>query len=36
MFEIEFVKQLYDGYVKKELEIWHTFTDTILKDIMGD
>ena len=36
VFEIEFVKQLYDGYVKKELEIWHTFTDTILKDIMGD
>ena len=36
VFEIEFVKQLYDGYVKKELEIWHTFTDTILKDIMDD
>lgn len=36
VFEIEFVKQLYDDYVKTELEIWHTYTDTSLKNIMCD
>lgn len=36
VFEIEFVKQLYDDYVKTGLEIWHTFTDTSLENIIRD
>ena len=36
VFEIEFVKQLYDDYVKTELEIWHTYTDTSLEKIIRD
>lgn len=36
VFEIEFVKQLYDDYVKMELEIWHTYTDTSLENIIRD
>ena len=34
VFEIEFVKQLFPNYKPIELEIWHTFTDTKLRDIM--
>lgn len=34
VFEIEFVKQLFDEYKKVDLEIWHTFTDTNLKNIL--
>ena len=34
VFEIEFVKQLFDDYKPIELEIWHTFTDTKLETIM--
>ena len=34
VFEIEFVKQLFPDYKPIDLEIWHTFTDTTLKNIM--
>ena len=34
VFEIEFVKQLFDDYKPIELEIWHTFTDTTLGAIL--
>ena len=34
VFEIEFVKKLFDDYKPVELEIWHTFTDTKLKVIL--
>ena len=33
VFELEFVKQLFEDYKPAELEIWHTFTDTILRDV---
>lgn len=35
VFEIEFVKQLFDDYKPIELEIWHTFTDTNLRAILS-
>lgn len=35
VFEIEFVKQLFRDYKPIELEIWHTFTDTTLHDILA-
>lgn len=35
VFEIEFVKQLFDDYKPIELEIWHTFTDTNLRAILA-
>ena len=35
VFEIEFVKQLFDDYKPINLEIWHTFTDTTLDKILG-
>lgn len=34
VFEIEFVKQLFSEYKMFPLEIWHTFTDTTLRDII--
>lgn len=34
VFEIEFVKQLFDDYKPIELEIWHTFTDTKLRAVL--
>lgn len=34
VFEIEFVKKLFNDYKPVELEIWHTFTDTNLKAII--
>jgi len=34
VFEIEFVKQLFDDYKPIELKIWRTFTDTTLKEII--
>lgn len=34
VFEIEFVKQLFDDYKPINLEIWHTFTDTKLDKIL--
>lgn len=35
VFEIEFVKQLFDDYKYINLEIWHTFTDTKLDKILA-
>lgn len=35
VFEIEFVKQLFDDYKPINLEIWHTFTDTTLGKILS-
>ena len=35
VFEIEFVKKLFNDYKPVELEIWHTFTDTDLKSILS-
>lgn len=34
VFEIEFVRQLFDDYKPIRLEIWQTFTDTTLKRIL--
>ena len=34
VFEIEFVKKLFKDYKPVELEIWHTFTDTTMKEVM--
>ena len=34
VFEIEFVKQLFDEYKHVELKIWRTFTDTTIKEII--
>lgn len=33
VFEIEFVKKLYKDYKPIKLEIWHTFTDTTIKEL---
>lgn len=35
VFEIEFVKQLFDDYKPIKLAIWHTFTDTNLRAILA-
>lgn len=35
VFEIEFVKQLFDDYKPVELDIWHTFTDTTIRSILS-
>lgn len=34
VFEIEFVKQLFDDYRPHRLKIWETFTDTTLDELM--
>ena len=34
VFEIEFVKQLFDDYKPHRLKIWETFTDTTLGELM--
>jgi adenine-specific DNA methylase len=34
VFEIEFIKELFNEYKPIELEIWHTFTDTTMKKIL--
>ncbi len=34
VFEIEFVKKLFKDYKPVELEIWHTFTDTIMGAVL--
>lgn len=36
VFEIEFVKQLFDDYKKVHLDIWQTFKDTTLQQILTD
>ena len=33
VFEIEFVKRLFKDYKPVELEIWHTFADTTIKEM---
>lgn len=33
VFEIEFVKQLFDDYKLVELKIWRTFTDTTIEEV---
>ncbi len=35
VFEIEFVKKLFKDYKSVELEIWHTFTDTTMKEVLA-
>ena len=34
IFEIEFVKKLFNDYKPVDLEIWHTFTDTTIKNVI--
>lgn len=34
VFEIEFLGQMFDEYKPLELNIWHTFTDTTMKEMM--
>jgi DNA (cytosine-5)-methyltransferase 1 len=34
VFEIEFVKKLFNDYKPVELDIWHTFKDTTMKEII--
>ena len=34
VFEIKFVKQLFEDYKPVELEIWHTFKDTTVEQIL--
>ena len=34
-FEIEYVTHLYDDYKPIKLNIWHTFTDTKLRNLIG-
>ena len=36
VFEIEFVKQLFDDYKKVHLDIWQTFKDTTLGSIVDN
>lgn len=36
VFEIKFVKQLFEDYKPVELEIWHTFKDTTVEQILCD
>lgn len=35
VFEIDFVRQLFDDYKPIELKIWHTFADTNIKTILA-
>ena len=36
VFEIEFVKQLFDDYKTVKLSIWNTFIDTTLDKLLSD
>jgi len=36
VFDIEFVKQLFDDYKPVELKIWRTFTDTSIRELYPD
>ena len=36
VFEIEFVKKLFKDYKPIDLEIWHTFTDTNMKNLLDN
>ena len=35
VFDLEFIKQLFEDYKPVELEIWHTFTDTTLRTLLA-
>ena len=35
IFEIDFIKQLFQDYQKVHLDIWQTFKDTTLADILS-
>lgn len=34
VFEIEYIKQLFDSFLPVHLNIWHTFTDTTLSELL--
>ena len=34
VFEIEFVRQLFEDYKRTTLDIWHAFTDTTLENVL--
>lgn len=34
VFEIEFVRQIFDDYQPIELKIWRSFTDTVIEDVL--
>ena len=36
VFEIEFVKQIFEDYRPVKLEIWNTFTDTTLEELITE
>lgn len=36
VFELQFVKQLFPEYIKHRLQIWDTFTDTSLSQMLDD
>lgn len=36
VFEIEKIGQLFDDYKPVELKIWHTFTDTTIKNVLSN
>lgn len=36
VFEIEYIKQLFSEYKQLPLEIWHTYTDMVLKELILD
>lgn len=36
VFEIEFIKQLFDEYKLVKLEIWRTFTNTVLEELIRE
>lgn len=36
VFEIEYIKQLFSEYKQLPLEIWHTYTDMVLKELIPD
>ena len=35
VFEIEFIKQLFDDYKPIQLKIWRTYTDTTLSQLIS-
>lgn len=36
VFEIEYIKSIFAEYKQPQLEIWHTYTDTILNDLISE
>ena len=36
VFELQFVKQLFPEYKKQRLNIWHTYTDTTLEQLLDE